>query len=366
MKNSLWAINLILFFIFLSILVYIGLFFHNISEIPNLKIVPVKKQEIIPKVEIPSMQDIKFIEEKDIFRTVIPALIPETPKVKIPQPPSSKPVQQYVPPNIQFLEALPISITGIIPSSTESRSQVVILNNNTKTTESYKIGDKLFDAYVIRILPKKIILIRSNGQQETIFMETEDAKAEIKAIQEASWTDVISKQTENDYFIDPENFSHKVNNLAHLIEMLDATTAFQQEVSIGSRIGKMAHYSIGYSLGLLPGDIITDIAGIKPITTQQRVDIYNKIISLKLGDTITIVVVRKNQEVIINYTLNNFSSKDGISNKPLNLESKVAETKKQVGMDQQILTPTVQKIKQKDKELMDQFGRKDSVFKGLN
>lgn len=362
MKNSLWLINLILLIILLSTIIYIGLSFNKLFVVPKFRNTSKIKIDTEPSIiNTPSSQDIRFIEEKDIFKTVIPNLFSEVPKIKIPNPPAPKPITPYHAPTVQFLEALPITITGIIPSTIEENSQVIILNNNTKSTESYRVGDKLFDAYVIRILPTKIILIRSNGQQETIFMDSDEAKAEIKAIKDASWTDVILQQTVVDYLIDTVNFVKKVPNLAYLIEMLDATTAFKNDISVGCKIGKMPTHSIGHSLGLQPGDIITSIADIKPISTENRVQIYNNIQELEIGSTVSIIVSRRNKEIVLNYTLDNFSSSKEIEPK----KTRDKNSPHEMIVNQEVFKPTVKKIKHNDKQAMAKFGNKNSVLKGL-
>ena len=114
------------------------------------------------KKEGPKPQDLRLIyETNDLFSTYKPVVIPEIEKERLPSlplPPAPKPVITQQPPPIQFLDPLPIKITGIIASSNEAKSQVSIMNNNTNKTDSYTMGDKLFDAYIIRIFPRKIVI----------------------------------------------------------------------------------------------------------------------------------------------------------------------------------------------------------------
>lgn len=366
MKNLLWLINFTLLILLATVLLYIGFSVNKLFTVPKFKTSIKAKTHEAVTAAMPTAKDIRFIEEKDIFKTVIPNLFPEVGHIKIPNPPTPKPVMPYQAPAVQFLEALPITITGIIPSSIEANSHVIIMNNNTKLSNSYKVGDKIFDAYLVRILPAKIILIRSNGQQETIFMNTEDAKAEIKSIKEASWTDVVKRLTESDFLIDVNNFAKKVQNLAYLIEMLDATTAFKQDVSIGCKIGRMPSHSIGHSLGLLPGDIITYILDIEPITTENRVKIYNEIKDLKLGSTINITIHRRNRSMVLNYTLSNFNSDPSMNPEDIDTTPNTPEiTEKRVSIEQEALRPVNHRMKRNDKQMMSQFGSKNSVLKGL-
>ena len=194
---------------------------------------------------------------------------------------------------VQFLDPLPVKITGIIYSSSDAKSQVTIINNNTRKSESFKMGDKILDAHIIRIFPRKIIIVRSNGQQETLFMYTADAQAELKAMQEVSWTDVVQMQRPSSYLVNPTTFASRVMSLANLIEMLDMTTAYTNNKSVGIRIGNMEPQSIGYALGFLPGDIITKVANLTPTTTAQRMKIHNAHHTAAMGSDIPVQFFRK-------------------------------------------------------------------------
>lgn len=389
MRNPLWIINLTLAIILALVFIYI---FFSLFYLTETKIIPLKP---LPKIEQPRIEklkpkDIKFIyEDNDLFGTYTPAKTAVAPVVKIPKlppRPAPKPLTVQPPPEVQFLEPLPIKITGIIAHSTESKSQVTIVNTKTKETESHKVGDKIFDAYIIRILPKKIILIRSNGQQETLYLYPEDAEEDIKKLKETSWKDVVYQKDPTTFVINAQAFALRITSLAQLIEMLDATTAFSKGESIGCRIGKMQDKSIGYSLGLLPGDIIVDIAGIKPTTTTNRVSIYNKIFSLKSGDSAKIKLLRNNQEIIHTYlitgknetnqnkdkieplikekTETKESSKNKIQNKIQRSAKKIAMNIRK--MDQRQLPKKYQtEMRKKDRYAMENFGSRNSVLKGL-
>jgi type II secretory pathway component PulC len=292
--------------IFLMVVGFIIYSFRGLTQVPSrvsLRIPaaaePLKKESAKPK-------DIQFIYERDPFATFRPTPPPLKPAEilpVLPPPPAPKALVPPVKPIIQFLEPLPIKITGIIHSSNEAKSQVTLINTNTKKSETHKVGEKIFDAYIIRIFPRKIILIRSNGQQETLFMYPADAQAEIKAIQDTSWSNVIQKQSETSYLVNPKTFVERIGNLARFIEMLDLTTAFKQGESIGCRIGKMDEKSIGYALGLVPGDIVTLIQAIKPSSTSNRIKIYNTLADLSIGDKVNVELLRRGKQFTYEYTL---------------------------------------------------------------
>ena len=61
--------------------------------------------------------------------------------------------------------------------------------------------------------------------------------------------------------------------------------------------------SIGLALGLQQGDIITAINNIPSTTTDSRFEIYQAVVNMKLGDTITLGITRNNRPVELRYTL---------------------------------------------------------------
>lgn len=311
MKSPLWILDSTLAIILLAMIAFIMYSFKSIFERPTLaplKVMPkveaLKKEEGKPK-------DLRLVyEENDLFGTYRPSIIPvkvaETLPV-LPPPPQPRPIMPRVKPLVQFLEPLPVKITGIIASSNDAKSQVTVINNTTKKSESYRIGDKLFDAYVIRIFPRKVIIIRSNGQQETLFMYPSDAQEETQKLKDRSWADVVQQQSQNNYLINPAAFRQRVISLAHLIDMADLTTAFKGGKALGVRVGKIEPTSIANALGFMAGDVVTKIQGIAPISTMNRMKIHNLIGALDMGSDISVQFTRRGQLLTYTYTLFNLA-----------------------------------------------------------
>lgn len=391
MKSPLWIINSILAISLVALLFFILYSLKNITrrpQLPPLKIAP--KREVVKK-EAPKPKDLRLIyEENDLFGTYKPLFMPEKPVEAIPalpKPPAPKPVIRQQPPPIQFLEPLPIKITGIIASSNEARSQVSIMNNNTRKTDSYKVGDKLFDASIIRIFPKKVIIIRSNGQQETLFMWPSDAQNEIKHLQQLSWNEVVQRQSEFDYLVDPTAFISKITSLAQFIDMVDITTAFKNGQSTGVRVGKMDQRSIGYALGLQPGDTIIKIQNIPPTTTKERLKIYDTLTGVDFGSKIKVQLMRRGQPLTYEYTLTNLAGMDTepesalppsqptrpqeqLPALPIMAYNEAAAVKKAVmeSIEEPVSHPTkpdgwaVNELRRRDKQAMHQYGSRSAML----
>ncbi|MBA2307612.1 hypothetical protein H0W26_05780 [Candidatus Dependentiae bacterium] len=377
MKSPLWIINSTLAITFLSILTFILLSLGSIIEKPRMtSLEGVIKQSAV-KREDQKLPDVRLIyEDRDLFGTYKPAILPQKVAEQlpiIPPPPIPKPIIPQQPPPIHFLEPLPITINGIIASSNETKSQVTIVNTATKKTESYRVGDKLFDAYIIRIFPKKIIIIRSNGQQETLFMYPSDAQKEVENLKDVSWEDVVQKQAELVFLVNPRTFADRIGSLAQFIDMLDVTTALKQDKSVGIRIGNIDQKSIGTALGLITGDSIVKIHDVAPLSTETRMALYDTITTLPMGSSIKVQIIRKNKLVVHEYLLNdlNYEKPLSLGKQTLNAFSQrtvkqavnqlPAEQPKEKAAPAAVQTPpnsAIGQIKKQDHEAMKQFGSK--------
>jgi len=372
MRTPLWILNSIIALSLVLILIFV--FYSSKKFDSGIKVEAIKPSEYpeLAKEEKLKPKDIRYIYEgNDLFQT-FEQIKPEIPKVlpipELPKPPAPKPIISQTNPEVQFLEPLPIKITGIIAHSDESKSQVTLINNNTKESTSYKVGDKVFDAYILRIFAKKIILIRSNGQQETLYMYPEDAEKEINELKQTNWTDVVQQFEQNKFIVNVDNFVLRVQSLAQLIEMLDLSTAFKQGISIGCRIGKIEEKSIGYAFGFRPGDMIIDVANIAPIDTISRINIYNILKALKNNDTVKVSFARNGEKIEYTYLIKTSAAEESeeetnsikFTNKN-NEEQKIQRMEKLKNQLNKIeknynIEAQIQNAKKQDKDNMLNFG----------
>lgn len=310
MKSPLWIVTSIIGTLLVALLLFMLISMGSLFERPPMA--PLKERAVIPVdiKEEAAPTDLSVIyEDQDLFGTFRPALKPVTPVETlptIPTPPRPIPPQQQRPPHVQFLPPLPLKITGIIAATNEQQSQVSFLNTSSLLTESLRIGDKILDAYILRIFPRKVIVIRSNGQEEIIYMYPAEAQTATTQMQDTSWAEVVQRQHDN-FLINPIAFGSRIQSLAEFIEMLDLTTASKQGKPLGLRVGNMSQTSIGKALGLLPGDIVIKILNDEPTSTKLRLKIFNEITSLSLGDKISVEILRKNRTLTYTYTLFNLA-----------------------------------------------------------
>jgi type II secretion system protein C len=276
----------------------------------------------------------------------------------IPTPPEPEVASVPKIPEPQFVDPLDINLKGIVVISTqESKNRAIIQENKTGTEKTYKVGDFIHDAQLIRIFSNKVILLRSNGQQEVIYLREQDAKLDPVYSAIGGWEHVAQESEGDQYTVIRQEFVTRVKNLAHFIDLLDVTTAYKDGLSIGCRIGKIDAQSLAYYLGLKSSDIIVAINGIPTANTADRVKIYKTIMGLPDESSITVSLIRNGKEFTLSYTI---ESKKNEKKEPFMSQKSAEEQEKK---DQEILAqkqafaPTMDEIRKKEKALMLQKGR---------
>lgn len=356
MKHPFWIINLGL----LS-LVLIAFAFISISrvKVPRVSEQDLETEEVAPRKEQKVAINIKKIYENDLFGTYVQEIVPmRQAEIAIPFP--TPPAQQKItiPPLMEpeFLDPLQITLKGIVVvGSNDSKNRAMIQDNKTTQEGTYKVGDLIQDAQLIRIFRNKVIFLRVNGQQEVLYLREQDAKTDPVYNVTHEWDTVIKKTGNNSYLINPQSFAEQIKTLTGCIDLLNATTAYQQGKSVGLRIGSSNKSSFGLLMGLQNGDIIVSINGIPAQTTQERLAIYKNITSLKAGNTVTVKLIRKNRDVTIVYTLEDFTiKKEDEADTQEKQETAFFLPKKNDTIKQQhyAFTPTLDKMKKADHHIM--------------
>ncbi|MGE0206592.1 MAG: type II secretion system protein N [Candidatus Babeliales bacterium] len=366
MKHPFWLLNSTLLLTFIGSILFVIFSWQKmplkVSFEPGPEIKPIKKE--LTKI------DLSKIYTNDLFDTYVqplPSIKQPTFTAPIPAPPIPKPPAIPSTPPIKFLEPLKINLRGIIIASDERMNIAIIQDAKTGKSENYKIGDMLEDAQLIRILKNKIILIRSNGQQETLYVSQHDAELEQLMKPQQNWTSVIKKTSENVYSIDTDLFAEKIKNLSQFIDALNLTTVYKQGESIGCRLGKQSNDSLGLALGLMQGDIIESIQGIPVTTTENRFTIYQNLLSLEKGQEISVIVIRRGQPMRFSYLLEKYTGisaaaqLEGISVKyDEKTEEQVKAEKRKLLEEKYRFAPTAEELQKKEKQDMLKLSRRNS------
>ena len=308
MRHPLWLLNSLLLGI---IVLALGFALMSRQTLPKKLMTKVKPTHI-QKPQTSESVDITKIYENDLFNTYREILAPveETHYVKpIPNPPTTSPVVIPEEPKQPFFPPLDASLKGVMMVNDDSLCIAMIMNNKTKKESNYKIGDIIEDAQIVKILPTKILLIRSNSQQETLYLTEKDiANDPVLTQEEENWIHVIKKVSDNSYSIDPTTFVQSIPNLGFFIDMLNISTVYKSGKSIGCKIGKVTPKSIGESMGLQQNDIVQKIYGISAETIEQRLQIYEKIKNTNLNENFTIEILRANNPITLTIMLENFEN----------------------------------------------------------
>ena len=356
MKHPFWIINLGLFSL---VLVAFAFIYISTAKVPRRE--SIEPTEIMPKKESKVAINIRKIYEDDLFGTYVKELAAVKPlerSIPFPQPPAQQKITIPAIPEPEFLDPLQITLKGIIVvSSNDSKNRAMVQDNKTMQEGTYKVGDIIQDAQLIRIFKNKIIFLRLNGQQEVLYLREQDAKTDPAYSLSHEWNTVVKQVGPNRYMVNPKTFVEHVKNLTECIDLLNATTAYQQGKSLGLRIGNLTKSPFGPLMGLQTGDIVLSINNIPAQTTQERLAIYKNVTSLKLGNTVTIKLLRKNREIEIIYTLDDFSAQEKPTEE-IKQETALFSPKRNDNFKQQhyAFAPTIDKIKQADHHMMFQKG----------
>jgi type II secretion system protein C len=366
MKHPLWILNSAIASLLLCTFLFIILSRQHIKKPfviePEISAERVKRDEI--KINISK------IYENDIFDTYQkkPEHLLESAR-EIPLPPPPRPVATKIPeiPKIEFLDPLNITLKGIIISNNDNKNRAVIQDNDTKREATYKVGNMIADAQLIRIFNNKVIFLRSNGQQEVLYLREKDALLDPTYTALSNWSH-ITKHIDNYYhIINPVAFIEHIQNVAQFIDALDITTAYQKGKSIGCRVGVVKQDSLGAALGFNTGDIILSIDNIPATDINNRFLIYKNIIAKKPNDTIVVKILRDQQPATLVYTLEEFSILDKLEEispaQELEAEQNMKEKQLKALEQKQALTPTTNDLKKRERQNMLSRGKMPTNYK---
>jgi type II secretion system protein C len=303
MKNTIWILNSLL----LSLCILIGGFLYFFRQA-----VPKRTRLILEKVVTPPQKssfivNTAHIYENDLFGTYSsPAVAKEPLVVQLPEfpiiPIAQEPLANTQTPP-QFLEPLAYILSGVFVDNEDAKSRAIIINNKNQVQKMYSIGDMIEDAELLRIFDNSVLLVRSNGQEETLFINKQAALEDLNFNSNASWENAILQQSDVLYTVDKFEFTKRIPHLSQFLEVIDATTIYKKGKAFGVRIGKIKSESAGMALGLRPGDVITSIDGISTAYTQGRVEIYSRIRNIEEDGIISVEVIRNGQSIHYTYII---------------------------------------------------------------
>ena len=361
MNQPFWLANSILFFF--AILAFAVSFFSAPPrfEREDIEIVPVEQ---VKKEERQQVINIQQIYENDLFGTYkkeVPQSKPVVMPSPLPEPPKPQVIRAPEPQALKFLEPLNITLKGIVVvSSGDRKDRVIIGDNKTDQEAMYRVGDMIADAQLIRIFRNKIILLRSNGQQEVFYLREQDARFDPAYVAIQEWNKVAQEVGPNTYQVNIQEFVLRVVNLAQFFSLLSCTTAYKNGENVGIQIGDLEPKSLGVFLGLRKGDIVTTINGTSMTTNANRLALYKEIVSLQAKQKIEVVVQRQKKEIVLHYLPYQAASLTNVSQEKKNPQalSQLNEEQKELKLKEKYqLAPTIDEIKKRERQHMLEKGR---------
>lgn len=323
MRQPLWAINSSL--LFLCVLGQL-VFFLLYTPVPRR--VSLEPDTIhMPEKKIGTVVSIKNIyEQNDLFGTYVPPVV-VAPKIAeptvpvMPEAPANIPLKIPVEPEKVFIAPLAVNLKGVMYSQDRPEHSIAIIQfQDSKEEINYRVGQLINDAQVLKIYPNRVIVVRSNGQQETLYLREDEAGKDL-AIETAKEISGIMVVQKNGYYHIPvEKFVSHVKSLGQFIDLLGLTTVYQKGKSIGCRVSKAAKDSLGAKLGFMHDDIIQQVDGLPVTDISSRVLVFDHVIGKKAGDAITARIDRGGRTIELKYMLNRNtqtgSSTETITSKP--------------------------------------------------
>lgn len=355
MKHPFWILNSALLVLLIGA---IGFIFFSYQSYPERESIE-KRAKTKPIKSKVSKIAIEKIYENDLFDTYRAS----TPEAAIAGqsmlPPAPMPTPVLIPeePKTQFLEPLAIELKGIMTFAVnETKNRAIIKEAKTGVEKMYKVGDSIDDAQLLRIYSTKILFIRSNGQQEILYLREKDALADPAYASIVGWKDVIMSISDTSFVIDPDAFALRISNLAQFLDMLDVTTVYKKGESFGLRIGTLEDNSIGVALGLQKGDIIMSVNDIPATTTAARFKIYKTVVSADAGFNIEAKILRNGRELLFDYTI--AKSQKETKESAAKSQERREQEQQELFAKKHTLAPTMQDIRIKERYYMKDQGRR--------
>ena len=250
----LWFVNSIMLFIGVCSITFFFLFPPKTIVYKTIRANNVTEMKL---PEVTKDLDTQSILSRDIFNALpvipkaqaMPHVTPQPALQLLPnvRPPESIPVEDFEVEEEYLLPPLQISVKGTIITSNPRNNRVFLENNRTKEEKMYAIGDIVEDAQVVFIGKTKTSFVRSNGQQETIYLTPTAAKNDDSGYM-YSWDKIITQfedeSGESIKKIDLRLLEKKTKSAAEFIDILDLVTYFKNNIPIGCLIGMQGSDSL--------------------------------------------------------------------------------------------------------------------------
>lgn len=303
MRQPIWLLNLSILVLLIAALVFVA--FYKIKIPAPQRGAPAQITQM--RLEAPIIaQDPSAIYLNDLFETYKkPTQEPQEPDYVRPIPPPPQPIviAAPLPPVPQFLEPLSLTLTGVLMFNDDSKDRAIIVDNKSHQEMTYKVGDAVQDAQLIKIFANRVLLIRSNGQQEILYLTDEFENSQREKTEKKDWKAIVKQSSADSYIVDRQEFVETVGSLANFIDLFDLSSAYANGKSIGSKVGSIDRDSLASALGFRQNDIIEAVNDIGANDTSARLKIYNMVVQIADGQQLTVALKRSGSPHILTFII---------------------------------------------------------------
>lgn len=301
MKQQLWILNTSL----ASILLVTFFATHVFKrQVPRYR-PPQHAQEKTEKTSQPVPTE-DLYGPRDIFGLFVAPELPQLKTRQIPKMPQFNP-----PPTPQAPKSSPqklsppltLTLSGIIASARPDKSIAMITDDSNKEA-TFKVGDQIKDGTIIKIGPDRVVVLRSNGQQETFYLRKDISMESIEGKPIDGTADKVAiESAEDQYIISKQLLLRHIASVGELIQDINLLPSYDKSKLVGMRIGDFEEDSIAPSLGLQKNDIIIMVNDLPISSLPNRTQIYRDLVRLKEKESFTLTVQRDGKELKKTYTL---------------------------------------------------------------
>lgn len=203
---------------------------------------------------------------------------------------------------------LSVRLVSTIVADPSEYSSAWILDNGTKKTLGYAVGDKLEDAEITLIEERQVTIKRGNGTIEVLTMDSDSGDKTASSSDsapapagDASTTEGITKESETKYTVERSVLDKYLGDLEGLSKMARAMPHKGADGSTdGYRLSGIRRNSPLYALGIRNGDVVHSVNGTSLADPAAAMQAFQ---SLSSTSNFNFDITRRNNPVTMEYSV---------------------------------------------------------------